>query len=76
MYYENLAISNCLLQFFDSYKGKNEETTKASIGLIWNLRISKLEATKNYIDIVEIVIFATWTQWHHSFFLNPNLIEQ
>ena len=61
MYYENFTISNCLLQFFDSYKGKNEETTKASIGSIRNLRISKLNATKNFIDIVDIVMLATLT---------------
>ena len=61
MYYENFTISNCLLQFFDSYKGKNEETTKASIGSIRNLRISKLNATKNFIDIVHIVMLATLT---------------
>ena len=53
MYYENFAILNCLLQFFDSYKSKNEETAQASIGSIRNLRISKLNATKNFIDIVE-----------------------
>ena len=59
MCYENFAISNCLLQFFDSYKSKNEETAQASIGSIRNLRISKLNATKNFIDIVDIVMLAT-----------------